>query len=210
MIDVTIKSRGIFALAMQSRSQREQQLGRVVAECLGRAIYDWATGALKAAKLADRVGPNAFALYGFLHRSQKYRQRQRDVLGRERAYFSPRTRNFAKLAVALTKRNPQALIRAAQDLLQRQAHLAELVTKPGVGFQIKMAGSKANPRVVVTLPGARSLNRGASAASKTYRAQMLDLSMGGGRDVKAILQRAGELYNKVLHTITPTGLLRAV
>ncbi len=205
MIDVRITARGVFALARLSKGEREQQLGRVVAECLGRAIYDWATGALKA-KLGDRVGPNAFALYGFAHRSQKYRQRQRDVLGRERAYFSPRTRNFGKLAVALTKRNPQALIRAAQDLLQRQAHLAELVTKPGVGFMIKLAGSKAKPRVVVTLPGARGLNRG-GAASKLYRTQLLDLSLGGGRDVKAILLRAGELYNKAMQGITPAGHL---
>jgi hypothetical protein len=199
MIEIQIRTKGVMRLVQMGKSQRDPILSAIAAECVAVALYEWATGQLKT-KLADRVGANAFALYGFAARSARYQEQQRRRLGTIRAYFSPRRLNVANVVTQAARHNAAGVIRALFEVATRQPHLADLITRPLVGFMIRRSAGK-NPRVQITLPGARVLNRNPKSA--IFRQQLLDLGMGGGRDAHAIIDRAEFHYQTALQRLNP-------
>ena len=69
--------------------------------------------------------------------------------------------------------------------------MRKLITRTG-GYAISVRGGT-TLKVKLTLPGARILNRG-GAKNEIYRQQLLDFSLGGGRDKSYIYARTAELF----------------
>lgn len=158
--------------------------------CLEDAVKDWVTGK-QDPSLSSRVGPAALATYGFKRRSPAYVKQQIRTLGREQPYASPRWTNYGRLADALLKGDPRAILRATQWLVRNsRTPMRKLITRPG-GYAISVKGGN-TLKVKITLPGARILNRGGSR-NEVYRKQLLDMSLGGGRDRAFIYARCQEL-----------------
>lgn len=200
MIEIQVRTKGVMRLAQMGKSQRDPILSAIAGESVAVAIYEWAIGKLRT-KLADRVGVNAFALYGFQARSAKYRKQQRRKLGLERAYYSPRGLNISNVVTQAARHNAAGVIRALYQLSKTGPHLADLIAKPRIGFMIRRTNGK-HPTVQITLPSARVLNRNPKSA--IYRQQLLDLGLGGGRDSLTIIARAEAVYRLALQRLNPS------
>jgi hypothetical protein len=155
-----------------------------------RALADFMTGRMSP-RFADRLQPSAFGVYGFAARSQKYQRQQIKVLGAVFPYYGPWRRNYARLATAILRGKVKAVLSAVRNLVTRQVHLRELITKPGVGFAINQTGTR---KIVtqLTLPGASALNR-AGSKGRLFRQQLGDLTRGGNRDAIAVYRRMNDL-----------------
>lgn len=186
-----------------SKNRRKDEILNLAASAaMKTALVDYATGKLADAKLRDRFKPSAFAMYGFSARSRKYMKRQQKYMGAATPYVSPRPVNLTRTALAITdlasgRGNPIALMRAIQNNLKPWSapHMRDLITRPG-GFTLRITG-KRKSTVSIRYPGARILNR-AGPRSETYRKELIDLNLGGRRDLLAILSRANEKYDEIV------------
>lgn len=191
MLAFALTARGVFAART---GQAEPLLAQASAGCLRGSLNEWATGrGSTATKLADRLAPSAFQVYGFAKRSAKYMKAQRKALGAPRPYYSPRSLDISRLAVAALRGKANALVAAAKHLV-RQEHMASLIVRPG-GFTLVSTVNGKTARVVIKYPGARALNQG-GAKNAIFRQELADWSKGGGRDARAVLARAQELFDR--------------
>ncbi|HYF24666.1 MAG TPA: hypothetical protein VD931_02905 [Baekduia sp.] len=188
---------GYFQTALVPAARRDAMIASEIQGAQAQAVRSYLTGRMSP-NIFDRLKPGAFFTYDFTPRSEAYRKRQRRILGEERPYHSPRRRNFAKLATAIGQRNPMAIIRALDEINGRQAHMSEILRRPGA-YSLKPAKGARIAQTAWTLPGAKILNR----VKDTYRRQFTDLSRGGGRDARAILELYADLVGpRVARLIT--------
>jgi hypothetical protein len=189
VINISIRASGVFA----ARTAKAAPLiNQASASSIRMAMHEWATGRGRTAtELGDRFTATAFSAYGFTRRTPKYRKAQRRAFGSERPYRSPRTVNISAALAAGLRGNGQALIAAAARIM-RAEHMERLVQRPG-GFLIKTRTGSRRASVAIRFPGARALNIG-GAKNAIYRKEFPDLSMGGGRDARAIMDRAQEIF----------------
>lgn len=192
MIKLTMKFNGLFgrlkkgdaATLVRQNSQK----------CLTQAVTEYVTGT-QDPSLSSRMKPSAMLVYGFKRRSAEYVKQQIRDGGGIRPYSSPRRTNYARLAGVLLKGDKASameLLRATQALARAyRTPMRKLVTRPG-GFRVSVAGSGNVMRCKLTLPGAAILNRG-GAKNAIYRQQLLDLSLGAGRDRAFIFARVNQL-----------------
>lgn len=185
---MTLSASGVFAFARKPRGKREREMALLVKAIQHGILTDYASGGMRPS-LKDRLQPSGLAVYGLSPRSTKYRIRQIKTLGVIRPYFSPRRMNFARLALATTKGNAQQMIRATEALTRFKPHMADIIHKPGIGFNVRHMGGR-NVRSSITYPVARKLN---SDRNKKYRKELTNLTLGGGRDRRALLR---ELSNR--------------
>lgn len=182
--------KGLFAAAQQPKQTVAEQVTSIVKGVQVSVLTDYALGKMTPS-LRDRLKPSAFAIYKFTRRTKKYEKQQIRALGTIRPYYSPRKLNFLKVAKAITDRNmnPMKLLRAVGSL-NKGPHMADLLKMPGVGFAVKSSGKR---KVVtrLTLPGARILNK-LGGRGKIYREELLDMSLGGARDFRAIKREIKE------------------
>lgn len=195
MIKMTLSASGIFAFARKPRGQRERDMADMVKQIQYSILSNYASGHMTPS-LKDRLLPSGFAVYGLSDRSARYRQRQLRALGVLRPYYSPRRLNFTRLALAATKGNTLAIIKAANQLASFKPHMADLIHKPGIGFNVRQIGGR-NVQSVLRYPGARILNKGGSR-NEAYRKELTNLNLGGGRDRKALLK---ELRNRTRESL---------
>lgn len=208
MFQIRIKVRGLFGYAKQTASKRRQGLAVIVKSAQVQAFTEYATGRLRPS-LRDRLMPAAFGVYGFKKREAKYQRRQIKVLGTIRPYYSPRRPNLLKVTQAIVSGKALAIVRATQDVAVRQAHMADILRRPGSGYNVVSRG-KTSVKTRLTLPGAKILNKLGSTGA-IYRAQLLDLTLGGGRDAKAIMSRIDDIVGPDLVAAiqaTPESQLR--
>lgn len=191
MINIAWTAKGVFSL---KPGQADAVLIQASTTVLNSAMYEWATGVGPVAThLKDRMAPTAFTVYGFTKRSAKYQTKQMKAHGIIRPYFSPRRIDISALLVGTLKGNLQMVLSQAQRM-SKAPHMANLITKPGIGFTLT---TKARARLVtvkITYPGARALNAG-GAKNAIYRTELADWSKGGSRDAKAVIARAQQVFS---------------
>lgn len=201
MMHLTLTTRGILALSQQ-RAQRDNAVETVVKAAQLTALREYAQGGLPGAGLADRFKPSAFGLYGFTPRSRAYQKAQVRATGTLTPYVSNRGKDYTKVAVNLLRGNVLGAIQAlAAEHRANNMHLRDQVRIPGVGYTVKFLGkSNQVAKAVLRLPAARILNRG-GARTQRYRQQLLDLSLGGGRDARAIAARFRQMVERDLANV---------
>jgi len=209
VFDIDWTASGYIAHCLQPAARRDAAVANALGQIQADVLADYASGRLPAS-LPDRLKPSAFSVYGLTERSGKYAEQQRRVLGTEIPYRSPRGLNFGKLATAITQGNALAIVRALADVAGKQAHMGVLLPLPGVGWKItsgKAGGTVV--RAVLVLPGARILNRSGPRAA-IYRRELVDLTLGGGRDLRAIFaayaQRADHALPRLFASARPVRL----
>lgn len=189
MIQIAWKATGVFAVRV---GKAEPLIAQAGASAVRTSLFEWASGTGQTqTRLADRLAPSGFNVYGFTKRAQEYQWRQRKALGVVRPYFSPRDIDLSDFAIALARGKAFQVLRAAQRI-SRTEHMARLVVRPG-GFTL--ATSRGARRVAVTIryPGARILNRG-GPQTEIYRQEFRDFSRGGRRDARAIINRTQVIF----------------
>jgi len=194
MINIRLSVAGIFAGV--KKPGRDERITQAVAMCARQALYEWVTRR-QSPGLLDRFSPSAFARLGLTHRSKSYEARQTKYLGAATPYVSPRNVDFKRLALAILSGKAETIARAAQKTFT--PHMRDLVTRPGVGFNLTTSG-KTTVRTRLTFPGARILNRGGKDPGQMalYRKQFADLDLGGGVDRKWIMARFAALLHEFL------------
>ncbi len=194
------RASGIFAwLKQRGQSKIESDVGTITRGAQQQALREWVTRRTSPS-LSDRFKPSAFGIYGFTPRSDKYQRRQIKVLGKPTPYLSPRRRNYGSLAKAVSnpKASAMSILRAAQQIAKSSVHMRDLVRIPGGGYSIQPGGGGARAvTTVLKMPGARILNKGGSR-NEPYRKQLLDLTLGGGRDANWIVHRTNDLIIQAL------------
>lgn len=211
MIAFKMKVNGLFARL------KKGDAGDIVRNnargCLKQAVEEYVTGT-QTPSLSKRMVPGAIMAYGFKRRSPEYVKQQIRDGGGERPYASPRKTNYARLALIISQPHrfsPQQLLKATEALARAyRTPMRRLVTRSG-GYNIQVAGAARVLRIKLTLPGARILNRGGSR-NEAYRNQLLDLSLGAGRDRAFIYARTHQLMQDNAYRFSngPSGSVRGL
>jgi hypothetical protein len=191
MFTVGWTAKGIYATAKVGDSAI---VARAWLSAGKQALEEYVTGRGHPA-LIDRFQASAFARYGFAGRTPKYQKAQMKWLGAVLPYVSPRRGSYGAVATALLKGNLSKAMHAF-NRSQGGPRMRDLVRQPGIGYRITASGK----RLLVLrlrLPGARALNQ-LGGRGEVYRQQFVDLSRGGGRDIRWITWRAGQLYGRNL------------
>lgn len=183
--------------------RKDELLNQAATAALKTALVDYVTGKLPDANLIDRFKPSAFNRYGFIGRSLGYMKKQKRYMSALTPYVSPRPVNFTRTAQAIAdiaagKGNPTALLRALSNNLKpmNAPHMRDLMRRPG-GYVLRISG-KRRATVSIRYPGARILNRVGGPSAAIYRKQLVDLSLGGRRDLLSILSRSNEVYDDII------------
>lgn len=191
MLNFAVSAKGIFAA---QNGKAGEVMANASANSIKQAMTEWATGSgTTGTRLSDRLAPSAFQMYGFTKRTQRYQKAQRKAMGTVLPYYSPRRLDLSRLVTAAARGNAVALIAAASNLI-KQEHMANQIVRPG-GFTISTRVTRGASRVAIRYPGARALNQG-GAKNAVYRKELADWSMGGGRDSRAILARAQQIFDR--------------
>jgi hypothetical protein len=187
MMEVRHKAKGIFALIM--RSDADGVVIHCAQQALVRALMDYATGRLPTVNILDSFKPGAVGRFGFTRRSPAYARKVLKANGTDAPYTSPRRINLHKVLMATLKPTAGGAVSALVDLQKQlgRTRLRDLITLPGVGWNIQSSGSRVL-HVTMSLPGARRLNQ---PAGGRYGRELANLQLGGRS--KAIMARA-ELY----------------
>lgn len=203
MFGIETTTSGAFAFIQQPRKKRESALAGLWTVAITQALREYATGVLRPANIKDRFKAGAGSVYNFQRRSPSYEMRQRKINGGVTPYFSPRrSLSIQALATATAKfaagqGSAQSVIAAYRQTTKQFKAVGprarDLVTRAG-GHAIRTRPGR-RVRTVISYPGMRILNR-AGPKSKVYRDQFRDLTLGGGRDARAILARAQVLFQR--------------
>jgi hypothetical protein len=191
-----------------------KQIRPIARAALAQSLSEYARGEGRYASVTDRFGRSGGALYGFRMRSPGYVRRQtRDLrLRGPAAFVSPRNIPVRQLISAVqgvaSARGGAATMLASSRALsavaaQSRPHMRDLVTKPGIGHQIRSSGST-RINLTLTWPGARVLN-----THPVYADEFRDLTKGGNRDWRAILRRAREIFDDHIRAINRGAAARA-
>ncbi len=211
MIALKMKFGGLFG--RMKRGDAANLVRSTARACLHQAVEEYVTGTQEPS-LSKRMVPGAIMSYGFKRRDPEYVKQQKRDGGGERPYSSPRKTNYARLAMIISRPDrvsPLQLLRATEALARAyRTPMKKLVTRPG-GYRILVAGAGNVLRIKLTLPGARILNRGGSR-NEAYRNQLLDLSLGAGRDRAFIFARTHELMRDNTYRFGngPSGSVRGL
>ncbi len=200
MITIRWHAKSFFGwVAKRKEPQRNQEILAAAQTSNEVALTRYAAGQTNP-NLQSRMRPDGFELYGLAERSFTYRRRQMKVLGVLTPYFSPRRVDFLSLARAVSNgkinhRKVQKIIDAVRKMVDGKPHMRELLKIPGLGFVIKSSKAARAVKTSLTLPGARILNRGRDPEkSAIYRAQLVDLQRGAGRDIREINRVRNALF----------------
>lgn len=192
MISFEFKPNG--ALGFLVSRDAGERLDRIWSGALVQAATEYATGRLEPVNVKDRFRPDAFGTHGYQARSTSYQAKQRKHLGRVTPFVSPRRPlNFQKVTEAILKPSTGSVVSALRDLdRQMRPHLKDTVTKPGIGWRIRLTG-KRRKTLRIAWPATRmsGLNGTPYAA-----AEWKDLKRGGA--AIAILGRAKQLVDQAL------------
>lgn len=194
MILIRLSASGLFGFAM--RKDKDEIFTARASRAQVQAVTDFMVGRTSPT-FADRLQPSAFGIYGFQRRDEAYQALQRRRLGGVFPYYGPWKRNFTRLAVALLRGKAKATVTALRDLIIRQVHMRDIITKPGIGFTVSQTVGARQIVTQLRLPGARVLNAG-GAKNAIYRSQLGNFTLGGNRDSIAIYRRMGVLLNGAL------------
>lgn len=191
MIKLTMQFRGLFGRVQRGDgAAMAKESARAAVE---QATTEWVTRSGDPS-LSSRMKPSAFATYGMKRRSESYTKEQIRANGVAQPYASPRRFNWARIAAIIAKgdkADPRQLLNALAAIQRRNTTpMRQLVVRPG-GYRVRVTGGNV-VRLRVALPGARALNKGGSR-NEAYRRQLLDLSMGAGRDQRWIWRRVHQL-----------------
>lgn len=192
MIRIQLSASGLFGFAM--RKDRDQVFTARASSAQVQAITDFMVGRTTP-HFGERMHASAFGVYGFQKRSAAYQRLQRKRLGGVYPYFGPWRRDFTQLAVGLLRGKGKAVLSAIRQLVTRQVHMRDLITKPGIGFTVSQAVGARRIVTKLRLPGARVMNAAGSKGA-IYRKQLVNFTLGGNRDSVAIMKR----YNALLAT----------
>ncbi len=200
MIRVTLSAKGVFAFARKPKNEREKIYMGMVKKAQHEILSEYASGRTWGAKLGDRLKPSAWAIYGLKPRSAGYQRQQIRALGVITPYASPRVMHLGELTRNIIEGRVQRVIRELKKLSDHNhPHMADILTKPTVGFTVKQFSVRTNVRSTLRLPGARILNR--NPQNQVYSNQLLNLNLGGGRDRIALLRRLNQRLADYQHIL---------
>jgi hypothetical protein len=203
MIKMALKVTGLFGRLRKGDLANE--IRTKTKGCLEDAVKDYVTGT-QDPSLSSRMKPGAINVYGFKRRSPEYVKQQIRRNGSDAPYNSPRYTDLTRLAQIISRGDRISalqLLRASEALARaHRTPMRKLVTRPG-GYRIAISGAN-TLKVKLTLPGAKILNRG-GGRNEAYRRQLLDLTMGAGRDRTFIYARCRQYMQQRVFTFDGGG-----